>query len=226
MDSHSPKANRAAWWITGALIVLSAVPVLAGAVRLGAVTGGADKTSENARFVEAPVPIALHVCGASLFCVLGALQLNPTFRRRRPAWHRAAGKLLVVCGLTAGLSGLWMTQFYPRVEGDGPALYGLRLLFGSAMVVCLILSVDAIRRRDFAQHGAWMTRAYAIALGAGTQVLVHLPWLLTGGKPGEQGRALLLGAAWVINVAVAEWSLRRRWARKTVSTWHRGTMPV
>jgi predicted membrane protein DUF2306 len=69
--------------------------------------------------------------------------------------------------------------------------------------------VDAIRRRAFASHGAWMTRAYAIGMGAGTQVLTHLPWFLcVDGKPGELPRAVMMGAGWVINVAVAEWIIR------------------
>jgi len=69
----------------------------------------------------------------------------------------------------------------------------------------------ALRRRDFAAHGAWMTRAYAIGLGAGTQVLTHLPWfLLMDARPGELARGVMMGSAWVINLAVAEWILGRR----------------
>jgi hypothetical protein len=56
-----------------------------------------------------------------------------------------------------------------------------------------------------------MTRAYAIGMGAGTQVLTHLPWfILMDGKPGELPRAVMMGAGWVINVVVAEWIIRRK----------------
>jgi type VI protein secretion system component VasK len=55
-----------------------------------------------------------------------------------------------------------------------------------------------------------MIRGYAIGLGAGTQVLTHLPWFLVFGAPGEVATALLMAAGWVINVAVAEWVVRRR----------------
>jgi uncharacterized membrane protein YozB (DUF420 family) len=68
-----------------------------------------------------------------------------------------------------------MTQFYPWPPGDGQIVYVERLIVGSAMVGSIVLALDAIRRRDFASHGAWMMRAYALALGAGTQVLTHLP---------------------------------------------------
>ena len=89
------------------------------------------------------------------------------------------------------------------------------LLFGSAMVLSIVLGVVAIRRRDFDRHGAWMIRAYAIALGAGTQFLTHLPWVLILGEPGELPGALLMGTGWVINLAVAEWVIRKRLTRPT-----------
>ena len=104
-----------------------------------------------------------------------------------------------------------MTMFYPWPEGDGVGVYAERLLFGSAMLVSLLLALAALRRRDFAAHGEWMTRAYAIGLGAGTQVLTHLPWfLLVDHRPGEGPRSVMMGTAWVINVIVAEWVIRRR----------------
>jgi hypothetical protein len=104
-----------------------------------------------------------------------------------------------------------------------------RLVFGSAMALSIGLGLYAIRRRDFASHGDWMMRAYAIGLGAGTQVLTHLPWfLLVGGKPGEHPRALMMGAGWAINVVVAEWIIRNRMARPgtVLATVGRGRSPA
>ena len=106
-------------------------------------------------------------------------------------------------GLVASVPGLWIARFYPWPEGDGPLLYAFRLVFGTAMTVSIVLALAAVRRRDFAAHGAWMTRGYAIGLGAGTQVLTHLPWFLLMGRPGELPRGLLMGAGWIVNLAVA-----------------------
>jgi uncharacterized membrane protein len=207
------KAVWAEWLVPAALIVLSLIPVIAGAVRITELTGGAEVTPDNARFFASPLPVVLHILSASLYSILGAFQFVPSFRRRRRSWHRAAGWLLIPCGLAAGLSGLWMTLFYPWPEGDGELLYGLRLLFGSAMVLSIVLGIVAIRRRDFVGHGAWMIRGYAIGLGAGTQVLTLLAGELIAGPPNELSRALLMGAAWVINLAVAEWIIRKQPAR-------------
>ena len=89
-------------------------------------------------------------------------------------------------------------------------LLWFRLVFGSAMVAFLVLGVVAIRRRDVVTHSAWVTRGYAIGQGAGTQALIFAPWTLVIGAPSETGRALLMGAAWVINLAFAQWVIRRR----------------
>ena len=111
-----------------------------------------------------------------------------------------------------------MTQCYPWPQGDGQLLYVERLVFGSAMVLSIVMAVDAIRRRDFVSHGNWMIRAYAIGLGAGTQVFTHLPWFVfVGGKPSELPRGVMMGAGWVINVAVAEWTIRRGPSRSRMS---------
>jgi hypothetical protein len=58
-----------------------------------------------------------------------------------------------------------------------------------------------------------MTRGYALGLGAGTQVLTLAAGEVILGPPSELGRALLMGAAWAINLLVAEWAIRRRATR-------------
>jgi uncharacterized membrane protein len=203
------RSHRSSWLIPAGLIALSLVPALAGTVRLAELARGAAITPANARFFAMPLPVVIHVLSVIPFSILGALQFAPLLRQRHPGWHRAAGRVLLVAGLSTAVSGLWMTQYYPWPAGDGVALYALRLIFGLAMLVSLLVSLDAIRRRDFIAHGAWVTRAYAIAMGAGTQVLTSIPYMLLVGTPDESARAVLMGAGWVINVLVVEWSLRR-----------------
>ncbi|XXX73641.1 DUF2306 domain-containing protein [Sorangium sp. So ce134] len=207
-STTSPSA-KGAWRVPALLIALSAVPVAAGAVRLIGLAGGAEITPESARFFAAPLPAALHIVSVSVWCVLGAFQFSSGLRRRSPGWHRGAGRVLAPLGLVAALSGLWLTWTYPPVDHDGPLLFALRQVVGSAMALCIGLGVVAIRRRDIAGHRAWMVRGYALGLGAGTQVLTHVPWLLFGGIRDELSRALAMGAGWAINVAVAEWILRK-----------------
>jgi uncharacterized membrane protein len=210
------QSRRSDWMIPASLFLLSIVPAIAGMMRLAQLAMGARVTVENARFLAQPLPVVLHILAVVPFSVIGALQFAPAFRRRNRSWHRAAGKVIAICGMVTALTGLWMAHFYPWPAGDGQVLYLLRLGFGSAMAVSIILSLVAVRRRDFTAHGAWMTRGYAIGMGAGTQVLTHLPWFILVGKPGESSRAVLMGAGWVINLIVAEYVIRKQSNRATV----------
>lgn len=200
--ASSGKAN---WLIPTGLVLLSAVPVIAGTVRLAQLGGGAAITPENARFFAAPLPVAVHIVSVTIYSLLGAFQFSPGFRKRKPGWHRAAGKLLVVAGLLSALTGLWMSKFYEWPRFDGVYLYAIRLVVGTAMAVSLVLGVVTIRRRDIQAHRAWMMRAYALGLGAGTQVFTHLPYFLIPSIQGELARTICMASAWVLNAIVAEW---------------------
>jgi hypothetical protein len=110
-----------------------------------------------------------------------------------------------------------MTLFYAMPAINGPGLYVMRLGFGTAMAGAIVFAFVAIRRGDITTHSAWMTRAYAIGLGAGTQVFTFLPWTLFFGQPGQVMHTVLMGAGWVINLAVAEVVIRRRAHRAHLS---------
>jgi uncharacterized membrane protein len=194
--------------VPASLLALGIVPVVAGLVRLaGLMTGQASANEE--RFFESPVPVTLHILAVIPYSLLGALQFAPALRRR--GWHRAVGVPLVPLGLIAALTGLWMAQFYPWPKGDGEALYLMRLIVGVAMTFSIVRGVVALRHHEYAAHGAWMLRGYALGMGAGTQVLTHLPWsVFVGGAPGEASRAIMMGLAWIINAIVAEYVIRTR----------------
>ena len=223
MNSSIKKTKKAEWLIPAALVFLSIVPVLAGSARIVELTSGAEVTPDNARFFASPIPVVVHIVSVTLYSLLGAFQFAPSFRRQKNGWHRAAGRILVPSGIAVALSGLWMTQFYPWPEYDGVWLYGLRLIFGTTMLASLALGYLATRRRDFPQHGAWMIRAYAIGLGAGTQVFTHLPWIFFPSIQGELARTLMMAAGWVINLIAAEWIIRKQRATRAEKTRQRHT---
>ena len=202
---------RTQWLAPTGLILLSLVPVLAGAMRLTELTTGAAVTPDNARFFDSPVPVVVHIVASIVFLVLGALQFAPSLRRRR--WHRIAGRIVAPAGLLSATSAVWMTLFYVLPATSGVALLVMRLVFGTAMATGIVVAFVAIRRGDIRTHSAWMTRSYAIGLGAGTQVFTFLFGTLLFGEPGEAMHAVLMGAGWVINLAVAEVVIRRRAAR-------------
>jgi hypothetical protein len=209
-DLAMTSSTKRMWRLPAGLALLSTIPVLAGGLRIGQLSTGAQITADNARFFADPVPVVAHIIGVTVFCVLGAFQFSAGFRARWPRWHRIAGRVVAPCGLVAALAGLWMTVFYPRAADVGDLLTGFRLVFGTAMAVSLVLGFAAVMRRDIAGHRAWMTRGYAIGIGAGTQAVTQLPVIVVLGSLNTLTNALMSLGAWLLNLAIAEWFLRRR----------------
>lgn len=197
-----------AWRIPAGLLALSAIPLAAGTLRLVQLAGGPAAIPADARFAPFPAPVVVHILGAAVYLVVGAPQFVAGFRRRHRGWHRRAGRVVAVAGLVVAGSALWLTLGYPLEPGTGVLSYVLRLLFGVAMAGALVAGFAAIRRRDVRAHRAWMIRAYAIGLAAGTQALTEgVGGALFG--TGELAGDLAKAAGWLINLAVAEWIIRR-----------------
>lgn len=212
--ARSTRSAGPTGWVPFALVALVVVPGIAGTLRLVEIAGGPLLLPADARMTGSPLPVVVHVCGAVPYAVLGAFQFSERLRRRHPLRHRVAGRLVVVLGLAVALSGLWMTLFYARQPGTGPIAFLARLAFGSGMAACVVLGLATIRRGDVAAHLAWMTRAYALALGAGTQTItLGVAGAVFGAS--VPAHDLALAAAWVVNLAVAEAVVHRRGAGRT-----------
>lgn len=206
--ARATRSNRSTGWAPFALVALVVLPAIAGSLRLVELAGGPLLLPANPRMTASPLPVVVHITCAVPYAVLGAFQFSSRLRRRHPGWHRSSGRIVVWLGLAVALSALWMTLFYARQPGTGELAFLFRLVFGAGMAASIVLGFSAIRRGDVATHQAWMTRAYAIAVAAGTQAFTQ------GIGEGLFGTSTLttdlaLGAGWVINLAVAELVLHR-----------------
>ena len=211
--SLQPQRSRGVWLIPVGLILLTLIPIVSGSLRLTQLGGGPELIPEAARFTGSPIPVILHIVAATVFSIVGAFQFLPALRRGKRSWHVLAGRVLVPAGFVVALSGLWMATVSAHPVGDGPALVVIRVVFGSYMVVSLVLALRALVRRSYVAHGAWMTRTYALGVAAGTQALALIPGSILFGSTNEIARAVAMGAAWVINLAVAEFVIHRRAVR-------------
>ncbi len=206
----TPKRAKGLWLIPVGLILLSFIPIITGSLRVTQLGGGPAIMPQQDRFTEFPLPVILHIVAGITFSIGGAFQFLPALRRGKRSWHRMAGRVLIPAGFVLALAGMWMASFTVLPAGDGPALRVIRLVFGTYMIVCLILAVRAIIRRQFVTHGAWMTRAYALGIAAGTQAFFLIPGSGLVGSANELYRAIAMGAAWLVNLGVAELVIRRR----------------
>lgn len=202
------RIKNSEWLVPAALLFLSLIPVIAGSFRMTQLSKGVV-VPETERFYSSLVPMFIHIISATIFSVIGAFQFSSAFRKRMPKFHRIAGRILVIAGFGVAISGLWMTLIYKWAPLDGVVVYVARLITGALMTYFVFMGVDAIRRRKFFEHGDWMIRAYAIGMGAATQVFTHIPIIIFPNAQNETTRAICMVSAWVINMAVAEWIIRK-----------------
>lgn len=184
------------------------VPVLAGVYRGSELFAASDWHLAFAPEHVDGLPLFVHVVSSAVFYVLGALQVLPGFRRRHPRWHRVAGGVAILSGLLGAATGTWMTAAHREISG--PLLMTGRLMAGSAWGLFIVVGIVALARRDFARHGAWMVRAFAVAMPAGTLIFLFTPfWIALGEVPQQLDEALQV-FAWVLHLSIAEVLIRRR----------------
>ena len=133
------------------------------------IPAGGGLTARNVRFFESPFPIVVHVISSLTYFILGAFQFSPSLRRRKPVWHRKAGYVLIPSRLLCALSGAWMVHFYPPIFETGTAITIIRIVVAAAIAAFICMGFAKIRERNVAAHKAWMMRAFALAIAAGTQ---------------------------------------------------------
>ena len=148
--------------------------------------------------------LLLHIGGMMVAAAVGPFQFLPGFRDRHRKLHRAMGRLYLAGCLVGGLGGLYMARYSAAgvVSDVAFSLLALGLLFTTAKA---FLAIKSGRVDD---HRNWMTRSFALVLGAVT-LRLYAPFL--EGAFGEQdGYAIVSWVSWVPNLVAAEWLIRRR----------------
>lgn len=153
------------------------------------------------------LPLLIHVLGASAYYLLAAVQMIPGVRRKHPAWHRRAGRIAILTGVASALACTWITLAHPHVQG--PMLYYARLVFGPMWMLCLILGYVSIRKGMYQAHRAWMIRAFAIAMPAGTLVFMLIPFFIVLGEVPVELKETIQSGAWVLHLGIAEILIRK-----------------
>lgn len=122
--------------------------------------------------------LALHNAMGGLLMLFGALQFWPALRRRYPRWHRAFGMIYVgaaTVGMIAAMTYLTLTPV-AKVYDTFTFTVGLWFL-AIGVLTSIILSMVHLRRREIAQHQAYMAISYGFLLTAPVQ---RYMWLVVG----------------------------------------------
>ena len=213
-----PSRSLTGWWIPLGLVFLGAIPVLAGVLRLTSFARGDTSMDDAERFASHPAALSVHIVSALTFTLVGATQFWPALRHARPAVHRLLGRIAAPAGLVSGLSGLWVMAAYPSSAAAGLPLHVMRATVGVLMVGFVLTALVALARRNYASHGAWMTRAYALGIAAGTQAFVLIPMTFVLHMDTEASFTWGMALGWAVNIGAAEWLLHRRARRARAIT--------
>lgn len=193
-----------------AIVAYAAVPYFTASLEtLAASPGLAADYVGKPPLIQAALYV--HIAGGATALALGALQFWRGLRARAPRVHRWIGRVYLVGVAVGSLGGLVIA---PTSSAGFVGFFG----FTTLAVLWLVTgwrAYRAIRRGDVPTHRAWMIRNYALTYSAVTlriwlPLLVFAP-LLFGQTPDfENAYAAVPFIAWLPNLLVAEWLIRRR----------------
>lgn len=159
-----------------------------------------------------------HIVSSSIALVIGPFQFVKRLRDRAPRVHRWMGKTYVGSVIVGALSGIAIA---PSSRAGFVGLFGFTAL-AVLWIITDLRAIAAIRRRDVRSHEAWMIRNYALTFAAPTLrlwlgVLIALQ-ITFSPDPGsidvddvfDTAYAVVPFLAWLPNIVVAEWLIRRR----------------
>ena len=153
-------------------------------------------------FSESSTATFIHLFGGALAIVIGALQLNTSFRNKSMALHRQLGRLYVVAILASGSAGMLLAI---NATGGLLAQSGFGLL-AVAWLGSTVTAFALIRKRQVVAHSQWMIRSYAITL-AGVTLRLYLGLSIALGFSFNEAYPFLAWLCWVPNVIAAEFYL-------------------
>ena len=194
-------------WLAVFLLIATFIPIIAAVLTMYQIAAG-QLPDSSIKFAIVPGFLFFHALGGVLFGLLGPLQFAGVLKRRFGRLHKITGRVFVASGLLLGLSSLRLLAEFP--DASTWVLLSARLAAGLGLTAALIWAIVAIRQGHVARHRAWMIRAYAVGMGSATISFIMMPiFLITGEAVKGYAADLLFVASWLINIAIAEWVIRR-----------------
>ncbi len=201
------KALQTVWWT---FLCLTAVMIaIVSYVSWFGATPNPEGISVEAQFRDRPIWFLMHVGGGATALLLGPWQFLSAIRQNMPIFHRIMGSWYILSMLIGGTGGLYIA-FYTDA--------GLvaQLGFGGLAIAWFYttgMAVNYIGRRNFTVHREWMIRSYALTFAAVT-LRIYMPLGSIFLVPNDiiSGTDLYIAiswVAWVPNLVIAEWYIRR-----------------
>lgn len=127
------------------------------------------------------IATGLHLLGAAVIMLGGALQLLPGLRARAPSLHRWNGRLYVAAAVGASVTGIYMVWWRGTVGGTlqhiGTTLNGILVL------LCAGMAVQRIRAGRVEAHRRWALRLFLAVSGVWFFRIGLMAWLVVNRGP-------------------------------------------
>ena len=155
---------------------------------------------------------AAHVMLAALITVGGSLQLIPRIRDRAISFHRWNGRAVMLAGVVAAITGLYMN--WVRHANGGPVNSIGVSLNGVLILLCVAMAWRAVRAGDIERHRRWALRAFMVMNGVFFKRLLGFGWsMLTSGARTPGMEYVSEFGSYLVPLAVLELYLRARTSR-------------
>lgn len=146
-----------------------------------------------------------HVISSGAALTIGWLQFVRRLRRSQPNAHRAIGYFYAVMLAIGGVTGLYMA-FY--ADGGWVGEIGFATLSALWLFTLYRALRSVIGDRDFAAHGRWMTRNYALTCAAITLRIYTGICAGFGLTETNDTFVVIAWACWIPNLLFAQWLIR------------------
>lgn len=164
-----------------------------------------------------PLIFPIHMVTGGLALILLPLAIT---LRRRPRWHRLAGRIAAADVLVAGLTAFPVALVAPVTPWSAAGFSAQ----GATWLVLLALGVRAIRRRRIAEHWTWMILMTATTTGAVFFRIYLAFWALWGpSRWFEVFYAVDSWIGWTVPLGVTAWVLSRRQGAGRRAPWMRNS---
>ena len=148
--------------------------------------------------------LPIHVVAGVSALLAGPLQFVRWTRERRPALHRATGRIYVLACAVGAPTGFILALGSAAGPVAGSGFASLGLLWG----LFTWLGYRAAVERRFADHREWMLRSYALA-GAAITLRLMLPAAGLFGLEFLPAYQVIAWLSWTTNLALVELHIRR-----------------
>lgn len=161
-----------------------------------------------------PLPFAVlaHFAGASVALLLGPWQFVTGRSGKRSTAHVWSGRIYVVAVLVGAGAGVALAPFS---QGGLTGHLGFGAL-GLLTLGTTLRAYQLVRQGNVIEHRRWMLRSFALILAA-VSLRLQIPSALIAGIAFESAYPVIAWSCWVPNLLVAEWMLRRRDLRESLT---------